>query len=190
MMSCVFATPKTHHNQNSTRGSSRQPTRYFMALRIVLFHMPNCFARRCGPLGHQDPIFISYIPDLKHWKTDVSGFWQTTGKRKFQPQAFPWKILCQRSVPDRSSSAAFTIFSPAEKCCHVAEFCTIQKVMYYSAHPGCIYIVVRSFTDFAQLRVPQPRALYLFLLHNQATLEVSIVQSGTLMGCFLAKYHF
>lgn len=64
-MACVFATTKTHHNENSTRRSSGQPTRYFIALRIVLFHMLNWFALCCGPLGHQDPIFISYIPDLK-----------------------------------------------------------------------------------------------------------------------------
>lgn len=153
-------------------------------------YMPNCFALHCGPLGHQDPIFISYIPDLKHWKTGVSGFWQTTGKRKFQPQAFPWKILCQRSVADSSSTATFTIFSLARKCCHVAEFCTIQKVMGYSAHPGCIYIAVRSLTDVGEARVPQPGALYIHLLHNQATLEVSTVQTGTLTGCFLAQYHF
>lgn len=176
-MACVFATTKTHHNENSTRRSSGQPTRYFIALRIVLFHMLNWFALCCGPLGHQDPIFISYIPDLKHWKTDMSGFWQTTGKRKFQPQAFPWKILCQRSVSDSSSTAALTIFSPAEKCCQVAEFCTIWKVPCCSAHPGCIYIAVRSFTDVGQLRVPQPGALYVHLLHNQATLEVSTVHT-------------
>lgn len=68
-------------------------------------------------------------------------------------------------------------FSPAEKCCQVAEFCTIRKVMRCSAHPGCIHIAVRSFTDVAQLRVPQPGALYVHLLHNQATLEVSTVHT-------------
>lgn len=125
-MACVFATTKTHHNENSTRRSSGQPTRYFIALRIVLFHMLNWFALCCGPLGHQDPIFISYIPDLKHWKTDMSGFWQTTGKRKFQPQAFPWKILCQRSVSDSSSTAAFTIFFPGR------EVLSSSRILHYS----------------------------------------------------------
>lgn len=120
----------------------------------------------------------------------MSGFWQTSGKRKFQPQAFPWKILCQRSVSDSSSISAFTIFSSAKQCCHVAEFCTIQKVMGYSARPGCTHNAVRSLTDVVQERVPQPGAFCMHLLHNPATLEVSRVKSGTLMGCFLAQWHF
>lgn len=87
-MSCGFATTKIHSNQNSTRPSG-QPTRFFIALRTELFDMPNFFALCCGPLGDQGPIFISHIPDLKHWKTEMSDFWQTKGNTSSNLKHFP-----------------------------------------------------------------------------------------------------
>lgn len=161
LMSCVFATTKIHGNQNSTRPSG-QPTRFFIALRTELFDMPNFFALCCGPLGDQDPVFISHIPDLKHWKTDTSGFWQTTGKSKLQPQAFPWKILCQRSVSVSRSTAAFTIFFTG------TELLSCSRILYGSdsAHPGSIHVPVRSLIDVAHEGTPA-WALCVHPLHSQ-----------------------
>lgn len=146
-----------------------QPS-YFIALRKVPFHMPN-FALFCGPLGHQDSIFISYIPDLKEWKTDMSGFWQTTGKRKFQPQEFPWKMLCQSLWQQQHCS--FHYFFPGKDVLSYSR--TFQEVRGCSAHPGCVYVAVRSLTDVAKVMVPQPGALHIHLLHSQSTLGGSKV---------------
>lgn len=73
----------------------------------------------------------------------MSGFWQTTGKSKFQPQAFPWKTLCQRSVSVSRSTAAFTVFFTG------TEVLSCSRILHYSeSHVlQCIYASVRTFID-------------------------------------------
>lgn len=171
---CVFATTETHHNQNSIRRSSGQPTRYVIALPYAKLLCSLLWSPRSP--GSHFRLIHPWLKALKNWRV----WFLANYREKRVPTS---GISLENTMPKirlwQKQHCSSHCFSLAEKCCRVAEFCTIQKVTHYCAHPNCIYIAIRSFTDVAQLRVPQPGELYTHLLINQATLQITTLQSGT-----------
>jgi len=173
-LSCVFATTKTYYNQKSTRRSGEQPTCYFIALRTVPFLLPNCSALHCGLLSRQDHIWFSYIPELKNSKNWCVWFLANHREMKVPSSSISLENILSKISLWQQQYCSFHSFllRKAVSCSRILHY---QKVMGYSAHSGCNYIAVRSLTEVAWVRVPQPEPLCIHLVHSQATLAQWVV---------------
>lgn len=162
-VSCVPATTKTHCNQISTK-------LFYCSQKSVL-----PYAKLCSPLWPPRSsrshfrLIHPWFKAMKNWHA----WFLANYREKKVPTS---RISLENAMPKISlwqQQQLSLFFSLEKKCCHITQFCTFQEVRGYSAHPGCVYVAVRSLTDVVKVRVPQPEPLHIHLLHSQATLRTA-----------------